>query len=46
MKRDELIHRFFKKHELYWIRRKDGYRFDSEEMNLAIDHYIETGEEP
>ncbi len=44
--RKALKHVFFKKAELSWIRRRDGYKHDDEECGLAIDHYIETGEEP
>jgi len=46
MTRDELKHKYFKKTDLYWLRRRDGYRFNNEECGLAIDHYIETGQEP
>lgn len=44
--REALKHKYFEKKELYWIRRRDGYKFDNEECGLAIDHYIETGQEP
>ena len=46
MTREELKHKYFKKTDLYWVRRRDGYRFNNEECGLAIDHYIETGQEP
>jgi hypothetical protein len=46
MNREELKLHFFKKHQLYWIRKIDGYRFNNEECGMAIDHYIETGQEP
>ena len=44
--RDTLKHKYFRKTELNWVRRRDGYKFDNEECGLAIDHYIETGQEP
>jgi hypothetical protein len=44
--RKQIIDKFFYKTNLYWIRYKGQYRFNNEEMNLAIDHYIETGQEP
>ena len=46
MERQKIIDRFFYKTEMYWIRYRKQYRHSAEEMNLAIDHYIETGEEP
>ena len=48
-KRDDARFRFFKKSEnglSQWIRKRDGYIFDNEEVGLALDHYFETGEEP
>ena len=44
--RKKIIDKYFYKTDLYWIRYRGQYRYDNEEMNLAIDHYIETGEEP
>jgi len=44
--REALKHKYFRKTELYWVRRRDDYRFDNEECGLAIDHYLETGQEP
>ena len=44
--REALKHKYFNKTELYWVRKRDGYRFDNEECGLAIDYYIETGQEP
>lgn len=41
-----LRHKYFRKTELCWVRRKDEYKFDNEEAGLAIEHYLETGEEP
>lgn len=46
MNREELKLKYFKKYSLYWIRKRDGYRFNNEECGMAIDHYIETGEKP
>ena len=40
--REVLKHIFFTKTDLYWARKRDGYRFNNEECGLAIDHYIET----
>lgn len=44
--RKNIIDKFFVKHNFYWLRIRDAYRFNTEEMNLAIDHYIKTGENP
>ncbi len=44
--REALKHAYFKKAEHSWVRRRDGYKHDDEECGLAIDHYIETGQEP
>ena len=46
MDRQQIIDKYFYKTELYWIRFKGQYRFSEDEMHLAIDHYIKTGEEP
>lgn len=45
-KLNELIERFFTKTQLYYVRKRDGYRFDGEEVHLSINHFIETGQEP
>ena len=46
MEREILKHKYFKRTELCWVRKRDGYIFNNEECGLAIDYYIETGEEP
>jgi hypothetical protein len=46
MNRQEAIDKFFTKHPFGWLRCRDGYKFDTEEMNLAIDHYLKTGNKP
>jgi hypothetical protein len=45
-KRDELIHKFFKREPLNWVRKRGNYYYSTEEAYLAIDYYIETGVEP
>jgi len=44
--RNDLKHKYFRKTEIFWVRRRDGYKFDNEECGLAIDYYIETRQEP
>ena len=43
---DYLRNTFFVKRETYWNRKRDNYKFSKEETTLAVEHYIETEQEP
>ena len=45
-KPEELIHKFFRRDPLHWVRLRDGYYFANDEAYDAIDYYMETGQEP
>jgi hypothetical protein len=44
--RQQIENTFFRKEQLYYIRIRDGYRFNGEEVDLAMDYYFETGNKP
>ena len=44
--RQQIEDRFFRRQKPYYIRIRDGYKFNGEEVDLSIDYYFETGNEP
>ena len=43
---EEFVIKFFTKTTLYYLRNKDQYRFNSEDVDIAREYYNKTGINP